>query len=80
MFTLVSVGLINEAGYTVTFKGSTCVIRNSVHTMVGHFPRRDGLYRVDTSHAESASTSVADASLSMTDAHWRLDHISPDAV
>src|SRR5882724_5057347 len=80
MLTLVSVGLIDEGGYMVTFKGSTCIICDAAHTMVGCFLKREGLYQVDTNHAESVSTSLADASLSMTDAHWCLGHISPDAV
>jgi len=80
VFTLMSVGLIDKARYMVTFKGGTCVICDSVHTMVGCFPRREGLYRVDTSHAESASASVVDTSLRMTGAHWHHGHISPDAV
>ena len=80
VFTLVSVGLIDEAGYTVTFKGSTCTICDASHKMVGCFPKREGLYWVDTNHAESASISLTDASLSMTNAHRRLGHISPDTV
>ena len=34
-FTLVSVGLIDEARYTVTFKGGTCIICDTAHMMVG---------------------------------------------
>ena len=44
------------------------------------YMKREGLYRVDTTHAESMSTSLADAPLSMTNTHWHLGHISPDAV
>jgi len=66
MFTLMSMGLINEAGYMVTFKGGTCIIHDAVHTMVGPFLKREGLYWVDTNHAESMSASLIDASLSMT--------------
>ena len=70
VFTLVSMVLIDEAGCTVTFKGGTCITHDAVHTMVGCFPKREGLYRVDTSHAESVSASLTDTSLSMTNAHW----------
>src|SRR5882724_661639 len=53
--TLVSVSLIDQAGYTVTFKGGTCTIHDQTHKLIGCFPKRDGLYKVDTQHPESAS-------------------------
>jgi len=43
---LVSVSLINQAGYTVTFKDGTSTICKMTYKLVGHFPKRDGLYKV----------------------------------
>jgi len=35
VFTLMSMGLIDEAVYMVTFKGGTCIICDTAHMMVG---------------------------------------------
>jgi len=43
-------------------------------------PKEEGLYKVDTQHPESTSVSLTDASISITDAHHWLGHVSPDTV
>src|SRR5882724_6107519 len=78
--TLVSIGLIDDAGYTVTFANGTCTIRDTAHKTIGLFPKWEGLYKVDTYLRDSTSTSSLDTSLSIEDAHRLLSHISPDAV
>jgi len=78
--TLVSVGLIDNAGYTVTFANGTCTIHDTAHKTIGLFPKRGGLYKVDTHLRDSTSASSSHTSLSIEDAHQLLSHISPDAV
>jgi len=78
--TLVSIGLIDETRYNMTFMDSTCSICNAACKIVGHFPKRERLYRVDTHCNDNSSISSMDTSLSMADAHCHLGHISPDAI
>jgi len=77
---LVSIRLIDQARYTVSFTGRTCIICDMACKIVGCFPKREGLYKVDTHHNESVAASILDTSLGMADAHRRLGHISPDAI
>src|SRR5882724_11438235 len=77
---LVSISLIYQAGYTVTFEDGTCIICNLMYKLVCHFPKRDGLYKVDTQHPECASICSTDPSISITNAHCHLSHISLDSV
>ena len=51
-----------------------------MHKLIGCFPKRDGLYKVDTQHPKSMSVCSMDSSVSITDAHCHLGHISPDSV
>src|SRR5882724_7448863 len=51
-----------------------------MHKLIGCFPKRDRLYKVDTWHPKSASACSTDSSVSITDAHCHLGHISPDSV
>jgi len=78
--TLISVGLIDDAGYMVTFANGTCTIHDTAHKTIGLFPKWEGLYKVDTHLRDSTSVSSLDTSLSIEDAHRLLGHISPDAV
>ena len=78
--TLVSIGLIDKAGYTVTFKGSMCTIRDTASKFIGSFPKQDGLYCVDTHLEAPVSTHSATVKMSATEAHHRLGHISPEAA
>jgi len=77
---LVSVGLIDEAGYAVSFTSGTCIICDVACKIVSHFPKREGLYKVDTHHIASMAASVPDTSLGMANAHCHLGHVSPDAI
>src|SRR5882672_1152324 len=78
--TLVSVGLISDAGYAVLFKDGTCTIRDKSNTVVGQFPKQDGLYKVDRREHPSTSAHTASDGLTIMAAHRRLGHISPEAV
>jgi len=67
--TLISIRLINDAGYTVTFENSTCTICNTAHKTIGLFPKWEELYKVDTYLRDSTYASLSDTSLSIEDAH-----------
>src|SRR5882724_12389992 len=67
--TLISIGLIDNAGYMVTFTNGTCTIHDTAHKTIGLFPKREGLYKVDTYLRDSTSASSSDTSLSIEDAH-----------
>ena len=44
--TLVSIGLIDEAGYSMTFQWGMCTICNDYSHIIGKIPRCNGLYCV----------------------------------
>ena len=45
--TLVSIGCISNAGYSITFKDGTCTIHNVNNVIMGRFPKRNDLYQVN---------------------------------
>ena len=51
-----------------------------MHKLVGHFLKREGLYKVNTQHPKSTSVSFKDTSISITNSHCWLGHISLDNV
>jgi len=67
--TLMSISLIDDAGYTVTFANGTCTICKTAHMTISLFPKWEGLYKVDTYLSYSTSASLSDTSLSIGDAH-----------
>src|SRR5882724_3748954 len=78
--TLVSIRLINQARYAVSFTSGTCIIHDVACKIVSHFCKREGLYKVDTHHNESVATSIPDTSLGMAETPRCLGHILPDAI
>ena len=67
--TLISIRLISDAGYSVTFKDGACTIRDSNGAIVGKIPEWDGFYKVDRGECLSASTHIANDSIILMDAH-----------
>jgi len=80
MLTLISVRCISNAGYSILFKDRTCTICDGKNAIMGKFPKRDGLYKVDRNKHSSASAHTVSGPLTIMDAHQRLRHISPDAI
>ena len=67
--TLVSIGLIVEDSYSVTFQGGMCTIHDKHNHVIGAIPRHDGLYHVNTTRAIAASAAVLKEKLTMMEAH-----------
>jgi len=66
--TLVSIGLINEASYSVTFQGGMCTICNKHDCIIGA-PRHNTLYRMDTTRMTIASAVTPKERLTIMEAH-----------
>ena len=45
-FTLISIGRLNRAGYSVTFNKEIYTIRNTQNTTIATIPHSDGLYKI----------------------------------
>ena len=69
VLTLVSIGLINKAGYTVTFKGGMCTICDTANKVIGGFPKQDRLYYINTHLEAQALTHSATVEISATETH-----------
>ena len=78
-FTLISVRKLDTAGYTVTFGKGMCQIMNKNACTVATIPHSDGLYRITTSK-EANYTNISSSQISINDAHWKLGHISCEAI
>lgn len=76
--TLISIGRIDEAGYSCIFSGGELVINDTKGSTIGRIPRRKGLYAVERTPLESANLAVA--KLSLEQLHRAMGHISYDTV
>ena len=77
-YTLVSVGNLDEKGFTVKFGGGQCEITDINGEIVGKVPKNNrGLYRVEH-HPETAA--VAMEELTLEQLHRRMGHISPESA
>ena len=77
-YTLVSVGRLDENGFSANFSGGRCTIMGPDGERVGEVPKNPhGLYCVDH---ELESASAAEEVLTLDQLHHRLRHISPDVV
>jgi hypothetical protein len=73
-YTLVSIGRLDENGFTANFSGGKCTITGPNGVTVGMVLKNNrGLYRVDH---ESESASTAEEVLMMDQMHHCLGHIS----
>lgn len=81
-FNLVSIGRIDDAGYTATFAAGRCVIVNAEGITVGQVPKTRGLYMVvrDRSHCAANATSAKTEKLTEMEAHRRFGHIAIRAI
>jgi hypothetical protein len=71
--TLISMGWIDEAGYSTTFNKGECVIWNSDSKLVGQIPKLQGLYWIKTSTYDSANISEC---LTIDELHRRHGHVN----
>ena len=77
-YTLVSVGRLDEAGFTVTFGGGKCTLKGEDDVEIGVVPRTSTrVYRVEH---EEAIASAAEERLTLDKLHRRMGHISLDAA
>ena len=77
-YTLVSIGYLDDEGYSVKFGGGKCEITDLNGEVVGEVPKnKRGLYRVDHSQ-ETAG--VATEQLTLDQFHRRMGHISPESA
>ncbi|RPD55063.1 hypothetical protein L227DRAFT_477366, partial [Lentinus tigrinus ALCF2SS1-6] len=58
---LVSIGRIDDAGFSTTFAGGECVIVDAEGDTIGRIPKRGGLYMVVREREEAAANVAADA-------------------
>ncbi|TFY51058.1 hypothetical protein EVJ58_g10760 [Rhodofomes roseus] len=81
-FTLVSIGCIDDAGYTSTFAGGKLIIADGDGKVIGTIPKSGGLYLV--SHTDrvdgSANAATRVEKLTVMELHRRLGHIAPRAI
>ena len=77
-YTLVSIGYLDDEGYSVKFGGGKCEITDPNGEVVGEVPKnKRGLYRVDHS-PETAG--VVTEQLTLDQFHRRMGHISPESA
>jgi transposase InsO family protein len=75
--TVISIGKIASAGYSVSFEGQECKIKNKKGKTIGRIPAStNGLYRVD--HPITAA--AAQEQIDILTVHQRLGHISADSI
>ncbi|KZT68540.1 hypothetical protein DAEQUDRAFT_671082, partial [Daedalea quercina L-15889] len=78
---LVSIGCIDDAGYTATFTGGKLIIADKDGLTVGTIPKSRGLYLVThTENDGSANTATQVEKVTIMDLHRRLGHIAPRAI
>jgi hypothetical protein len=77
-YILVSVGRLDEKGFSANFSGGKCTITGPDGNRVGEVPKNHrGLYHVDH---EPESASAAEEVLMLDQLRHCLGHISPDAA
>ena len=77
-YTLVSVGYLDDEGFSVKFGGRKCKITDPNGVIVGQVPKnKKGLYWVEH-YAGSANVMMEE--LTLDQLHWRMGHISPKSA
>ena len=73
-YTLISVGHLDENGFTVTFSGGQCTIHGPDGTHIGAIPKTKGLYHV--AHDEPNKVNSVNKKLTLDQFHRQMGHIS----
>ena len=77
-YTLVSIGRLNDAGFSATFASGRCVIRDDHGARVAEIPRNGkGLYKIVR---EGNEVNALEETLTLDQLHRRLGHISASAA
>jgi len=77
-YTLVSIGRLNDKGFSATFSSGRCIICDKSGTQVAEIPRNGkGLYKMVR---EGNKINVAEEALTLDQLHRRLGHISASAA
>lgn len=77
-YTLVSIGRLDDLGYSTTFADGTCTIHDASENVIGTIPKdARGLYRVD--HGPD-SVHAADETITVMELHRRMGHIAPSTA
>ena len=80
-YTLVSIGRLDELGYTTTFADGQCVITDPDGEQIGQIPRTKwGLYRVVRDCGSTYEANAAVEKISVMELHRRMGHIAPSAA
>ena len=75
-YTFVSIGRLDECGYTTTFRDVKCIIHVMAGDKIGHIPRSGkGLYKVV--HDDGESSFAATEKLTIMELHCHMGHIAP---
>ena len=78
-YTLISIGKLDEKGFSATFSGGKCTIHGPDGGCVGKVPKSSkGLYKVQHMRGDEANSAQEILTLDML--HRRLGHISPQAA
>ena len=77
-FTLISMGKIDDTGFSLNFKGGKCEILDPKGSIVGNLKKESGLYR--SPHGLCHSSANAITGLSIMDLHRRLGHLPLRAI
>jgi hypothetical protein len=76
-YTLVSIGQLDELGYTVIFTDSRCIINDPMENVIGQIPRTErGLYRV-IHKANLDSADSIEETITVMELHKHMGHIAP---
>ena len=79
-YTLVSIGRLDELGYSVTFADGICTICDPADDVIGQIPKSErGLYRVVHEH-DSGSANSAVETITVMELHRRMGHIAPSVA
>src|SRR5882762_373820 len=79
-YTLLSVGRLDECGYTLSFGGGKCKIHSPSGELVGTVPRTSqGLYKMIHDNDEELAN-TAEETLTLEQLHRRMGHISATSV
>jgi hypothetical protein len=76
-YTLVSIGQLDAASFTIEFGNGLCIIYNADDRTIGQVPRKRRLYRI-VHGAENVNVAVDTVSLETL--HRCLGHIAHDAA
>jgi len=78
-YTLVSIGRLDEIGYSATFTDGKCILRNPEEDIIGEIPKSNrGLYRVI--HLPGSDSANAAETITVMELHRHMGHIAPSAA